>query len=1015
MDWITAAGLERSRLTVLLMIGLLLLGATLYNSFPKREDPEISIRQSVVTIQFPGMSPQRMENLIADPAERKIREIPEVDEIETRVTTGEISIEVSAKDSISDLDQVWQELRDKMEEVARELPEGSLGPFVNTNFGDVSIASIAMTGEGFSMREIELQAEELQRKLYLADGIAKVDLFGVQDERVWLEIDAERLASVGLQLETLISDLQNQNVILPSGSLNAGGNRLLLETSGDFETVAEIERMITRVEGLEDFIRLGDLVNVRRGSVSPKEQPVFYQGRPSVVVSVQMQSGYDIEAVGKSIRAITTQFENSLPIGYALHFATFQPTKVTEAVNAAVSNVLQTFAVVLLVIMVFLGIRSGLIIASIVPLAVMFSLIGMSVLGISLEQVSIAAIIISLGLLVDNGVVTVEDILSKVSDNETPHNAALQAGRQFAVPLLVSSLTTIFAFMPFFLMEGSEGEYAFSLGAVVTLTLIGSWISSIYFLPFICKHFLRKPNLKQTDNRLNTSIRFLTDSYRKLLTKVLPLAPGVLFFCYGLVLLSGFMFGSVPQEMFPLSDRNQVLLYQDMPKGTDIGDSEKTAAEVSSWLMDKDENPEVTNHISYIGSGGPRFYLSLDPADSAPESAFTLVNFTDQTSAVDFTAKAKRYLIERHPEARFKVKRLSMGAGESGSIKIKVSGTNLTTLMDAANSIETAFTAAPGISVNENDWGEKTLKVLIRIDQDKARRTGVTSESISQLLSAYFDGYEISSYREDKQSVPIVMRASEQNRDSADDLLNIVVGSGNEAISLEQIAVLEPQLEYSQIRRLDQLRTITVTARSDVLTAGELLGFVQPHLDQLDLPAGYELTLGGEIADSSETNEKLANGLPYAFLLMLVVIVYQFNSFRRTLIIFMSIPLVIIGVPFGLMLFGQPMSFFGTLGIISLAGIIINNAIVLIDQIDIERASAPLQQAIIRASALRFRPILLTSATTVIGLVPLYLFGGSLWTPLAIVMMSGLAVASLLTLVFVPAAYQLFFRGESTH
>ena len=369
MNWLTQLGLDRSRLTVLAMIGLLLIGAMLYTSFPKREDPEITIRSAKVTIEFAGMVPERMENLIADPVERKIRAIPEVDEIKTLITTGRTSIDVMLRDDVNDLDPVWQELRDKMEEVTRELPSGTNGPYVNTDFGDVSIASIAMTAEGFSFREMERSAEDMQRILYTVDGISTVNLFGVQAERVWLEVDADRLGTIGIQLETLINDLQAQNIILPAGTLNANGKSILLEASGDFGSVSEINNMLTKVQGSDDFVRLGDIVSVRRGLVSPKDKPVYFNGRPAIIISAQMQSGYDIEAVGKRITATMLDFEKNLPIGYVLEYAAFQPREVTNAVNNAVSNVGQTVIVVLLVMMLFLGLRSGLIIASIVPFA----------------------------------------------------------------------------------------------------------------------------------------------------------------------------------------------------------------------------------------------------------------------------------------------------------------------------------------------------------------------------------------------------------------------------------------------------------------------------------------------------------------------------------------------------------------------------------------------------------------------------------------------------------------------
>ncbi len=1001
----TLFGLEKSRFTVLAMIGLVLIASLLYTNFPKREDPEITLRVAVVTVQFSGMTPERMENLIASPVERKIREIPEVDEIKTLITTGRVSIDVALKDNVFDLPPVWQELRDKMEEVARDLPGGTSGPYVNTNFGDVSIASIALTGEGFSFREMELAAEELQRRLYTLAGIAKVELYGVQEERIWLEVDAERIATIGLQLETLVAELQAQNIILPAGSLNAAGQSILLEASGDFKSVDDVRNMLTKIKGTDDFVRLGDIVNVKRGLVSPKSKPVYFDGRPALVISTQMQSGFDIEAVGKRIKSEVEHFQNLLPIGYELRFAAFQPQEVTAAVDNAVSNVLQTVAVVLVVMALFLGLRTGLVIASIIPLAMAVALIGMNIMEIDLEQVSIAAIIISLGLLVDNGVVIVEDIARRVQLGESHDSAALQAGSQFSVPLLVSSLTTIFAFMPFFLLEGAEGEYAFSLGAVVAMTLAGSWLAAMYFLPFVASKCL--PAVRNQGQRPQRNDGALSRIYQAILGGALRLPLLAIAGCYLLVVLAIMLLGKVPNEMFPLSERTQVLIYQELPKGSDISATEASALAVARWLDNEAVNPEVDNHVLYIGGGGPRFYLALDPIDVAPESAFFLVNIDNFDNALSFSDKARRHLLEQHPEGKFKIKRLSMGAGESGLVSIKISGSDLDPLLALAREVESAFREVPGLVQNENDWGEKILKVLIAIDQDKARRLGISSESMSQLLSAYFDGFSLSDYRENDQSIPIEMRAAERNRDTVDDLLNIVLENEGEAVAMEQIAKLKPQLEYSQIRRLDQVRTITITGKSQRLTAGEFLEVVEPELQQIELPPGYKMHIGGELEDSADTNQKLAAGLPAALLLMLAAVVFQFNSFRRVAIVFLSVPLIFVGVPLGLLIAGEPLSFFGTLGIISLAGIIINNAIVLIDQIDIEVRGAPLNEAIITAAAKRLRPILLTSATTVIGLVPLYLSGGSLWTPLAVVMISGLAVASLLTLVFVPASYRL--------
>ncbi len=871
------------------------------------------------------------------------------------------------------------------------------------------MASIAMSAEGFNYREMESTAQELQRQLYTIDGVGKVQLYGAQEERIWLEFDAERLAAVGVQLPVLIDDLRAQNIILPAGQLNAAGTTFLLEATGEFKRVEEIEALLTKVQGLDRFVRLADIITVRRGYADPPQVQAFLDGRPVIVVTVEMQTGFDILDVGAAVARQVSDFELSLPIGYALDLVTFQPKEVARSVSDALLNVVETVVVVLLVVMAFLGFRTGFVIATIVPFSVLFALIGMRVLDIALEQVSIAAVIISLGLLVDNGVVVVEDVLRRAQSGDPPNKAALLTGRQFAVPLLIASATTVFAFMPFFLLEGPEGEYAFSLGAVVTLTLAGSWLSAIYVLPLVASKSIRT-KVSSTSN--NTPVWILR--YRALLESLLPRAAWVLILAFVAVVAGVVATNVIPKQLFPSSDRGEVLIYVDLPKGTHITQTAQVAQRVGDWIDDQQSNPEVENHLLYVGDGGPRFYLTLDPADRSPSNAFILVNTSNSAQADAFLHRARNHLYTYFPEARFRIKRLAMGAKESGIVDVEITGPDLDRLMELGREVEYAFYGTPALVENQNDWGEKIIKVVIDVDQNRARRLGITSQSLARVLGAYFDGYQISDYRERDESVPIVLRAMEKDRNSVEDIANIsVLGSSGQVVPLDQVAVARPELEFSQIRRKNQQRTITVTAKSDQLTAGELLSSVQEELDALDLSGGYQLSIGGEITDSSEIYQKLAAGLPAALILMLLVIIYQFNSFRRALIVFMTVPLVVIGAPLGLLVSGQPLSFMGILGLISLAGVIINNGIVLIDQIDIERETEDLRTAIVNAAAQRIRPILLTSVTTVLGLIPLFLFGGPLWQPLAAVIIGGLSIASILTLFFVPAAYWLLHPANN--
>ena len=474
------------------------------------------------------------------------------------------------------------------------------------------------------------------------------------------------------------------------------------------------------------------------------------------------------------------------------------------------------------------------------------------------------------------------------------------------------------------------------------------------------------------------------------------------------------LFDRVPKQMFPLSERNQFLVYMNMPDGTDISETEASALEVSKWLADPAANPEVANHILYVGDGGPRFYLTLTPVPPDPASAFFLVNAKDYEGAIRAADRAWKYLYENHPEARFKIKRLGMGSVEAGIVDVEISGPDADRLLALGQQVRSLFQGAPGIQDNDDDWGNKVIKVVVDIDQDRARQLGMTSEEIAQRLGTYFTGTTVSTYREGDTLIPIALRGGVETYQSLEGLTSATFAKDGRLIPLAQIATLRTGLDFSRIRRKNQERTIIATGRSEVLTAGNLLAAIQPGLQALDLAGGYHIEIGGELQKSAETNQKLGAGIPVALALMVGAIILQFNSFRRTLLTFMTVPLIVVGIPYGLLATGQPLSFFGTLGIISLAGIIINNAIVLIDQIDIERSHSELREAIIAASQKRLRPILLTSATTVLGLAPMAVAGGALWQPMAVLMMSGLAAASLLTLLFVPAGYFLLFRFDRT-
>lgn len=589
---LTAFGIARQRLTILVMLMILALGTGTYMGFPKREDPAITVRTAVVTVINQGLPLVQIEALIAQPIEERARAIAGVDEVRTQVLQGGAIIQIDLATAVPEdrIAAVFREIENQIEALSPQMPQGSIGPLVNTNFGDVSIATVAVTAQGFSHKDLEHVAEDLRDRLYALETVSAVTLHGLQQERIWIEVDRDRLAAMGTTIDPVIAAIKAQNVRLPSGSIVSDGLRFPLETTGDFTSVDAIAAMIVDVPGV-GLLRLGDLAHVRRGTVEPQQTPVFQDGKPAIVLGVEMFAGEDIVAVGTDLRRVVDSFVRDQPWGVEAVFSTFQPEVVATSVNNALSNMGQTFLVVLAVMTLFLGLRQALVIASIVPLAVGFAFVFMPLLGIELQQVSIAAIIISLGLLVDNGLVIVEDMDGRIRAGATRKAAAMASGAQYAMPLMIASITTVAAFLPLFLLDGTEGQYGYSLGAVVGLMLTGSFLSAVYLLPALAVWFLPDPRPKVGSGLMEAA----ADAYGRLVARVVH-APSLTIGITVLIVVGAVsQMPNVRQQLFPLSERPQFLVYLDLPRGADIAATQATALRLSDWLTADDRVTGVTS------------------------------------------------------------------------------------------------------------------------------------------------------------------------------------------------------------------------------------------------------------------------------------------------------------------------------------------------------------------------------------------------------------------------------------
>ncbi len=1011
MPNLTAFALDTSRLTITWILLIVVVGISMFVRFPRLEDPSIVIREAVIVAQFPGMETPLMEDLITRRIEEQIRTMPEIDEITSDSKTGVTIIHAILRDEYDDLDAIFKKLRNKMDDLRPQLPDGTLGPFVNDEFGLTAVATIALWSDGFSMAEMRLVARDVRDRLYELDGIRKVELYGVQEEQVFLRFSNAKLASFGISMADVVDTLRRQNVVLPGGSLDVDDLAVIIRPSGSFQSVEDIEDVLISIPDSEQVIPLIEIVSVERTYIDPPESLAYFNGRPAIVVSVAIVPGVNSVEFGERLTRKIRELEAELPIGYVLDYATFQPDLVESAVNGALSNVYQTLATVLVVVMLFLGVRSGLIVGSFVPITMLFGLIVMGFMGIELQRVSIVSAIVALGMLVDNAIVVAEDIRARLERGQERMKACLESGQTLAIPLLTSSLTTILAFTPMLLIDGQTGEYAFALPMVVIILLLASWLLSMTMTPAMAAWFMKvKAKADDAEDPYDTGFY---RTYRGFLELALRRRFLVLMVTAGLVGMAGFAASSLVREFFGPSDRNQFLVYLDLTAGSRIESTDEMTRGVTAWLNNEAINPEVTSTIAYVGTGGPRFFLSLSPVDPDPHVAFAVVNTENAEQVPTVIRRLNEHLAANYPGVNARLKRMWLGSAEPGYVEFRIIGPDIDHIYEKSAEVVRALNDLPGLDYNRNNWENRIPQIEVLVDQVRARRAEVTSEEISISLGAFMDGQEITQYREGDLAIPIVFQAIQEERSVLGDLWNVNVFSAErgETIPLTQVADIKGKWQYSRIARLDQERTVTVEARHQTLKAPQLVAAITPVLEGLDLKPGHRWEIGGELEDAAETNEKLFRYMPACVLGIVVLLIWQFNSFRRPLIIVLTVPMAFAGALVGLLVLRAPFDFFGILGLLSLAGVIINNGIVLIDRIDGLRAEdRSAHQAVVQAAVSRFRPILMSATTTMLGVLPLIILVDPLFYSMACVIAFGLGLGTVLTLVVVPVLYATFFR-----
>lgn len=1013
-------GFRNQRLVFLITVTLMAYGLYSYFNLPAQEDPDVPIRESVVSAAYPGLPADRVEQLITKPLEEAVLTVNGVEEIRSTSSDGQSIVYVKAFEHLTELDQIWNEVEEAVQSTVTRLPEGTSTPIVNDNFGDVAVITLALHGEDFDMAELFDFAQHSRESLNTVKGTRRVEIMGAIEERIYVEASNSKLSELGIPPNVLANTIRSTNTIFSGGEIDTGDRAFALIPNGNFNSISDVENLLINVPADGSIVTLRDVANVTRGFADTAPRSAFFNGKEAIVLSLVMQPGQSVLTYSKRAKLAIEELRRSLPVGISLDVITWQADQVKSTVSGVSLSVIQTIVIVLAVVIFFLGLRTGLIVGAIVPTVMLATLAVMGLFDMALERMSLATLVISLGLLVDNGVVVAENFRRRLAEHRDRDLALKETGRELGVPLLSSSLTTILFFLPLMLAQHSSGEFTRSISLVILITLIASWVLAMVVTPILCYKFMQEPHVAKTEpleKKSNELARFkkIEARYRTQLEKILRNKRAFLLGMLVLLPLGAVLIATTPAQFLPASDRAQVLIYVNLPTGVTTKTTQARIKEMMDIVSDEQRYPDLHDFAAYVGFGGPRFVVSLSPLAPAPHVGFIVINAKDRDAVADAIPRLRNDFRSSLPDVSARVSGMFLGPIDPYTIQIQIKGPDADYLYTESKKIEKLLADVPNSIDVWGDWYNPVTRMLIDVDHVRARNANISSQDVANSLANFVQGRAISEFRDKDEVFPIVTRAVESQRGQIGRLETLAIFPSNSAdsVPLTQIANINTERGFSVIQRENLIRTVTVEARNLTLSPEDLVPLLEPKLEQLrsTLAPGYSIELDGIVEDAKLGKAALFANFPLCLGLAILLLVIQFNSYRRPLIVICTIPLIIFGVGLGLKIMQADFGFIVILGIFALAGIIINNAIVLIDRIDIERRKNPHNDfnAVVNASVRRLRPILMTTITTVIGLLPLILGKDVLFYGMASVMAFGLAVGTLLTLGFVPTLYCLFF------
>jgi len=1006
--------LRNRQIVLFLMLLLAIVGALSYTKLGQSEDPPFTFKAMVIRTNWPGATAQEVSRQVTERIEKKLMETGEYERIVSFSRPGESQVTFIARDSMHSVQipELWYQVRKKVSDIRHTLPPGIQGPFFNDEFGTTFGNIYALTGDGFDYAVLKDFADRIQIQLQRVKDVGKVELLGLQDEKIWIELSNVKLATLGLPLAAVQQALEEQNAVSTAGFFETSSERLQLRVSGNFQTVDEIKNFPIRVA--DRTFRISDVAEVRRGFNDPPAPRMRFMAEDAIGLAVAMKDGGDILVLGKALEVEFARIQKNLPAGMQLRKVSDQPAAVKTGVGEFVQVLVEALAIVLLVSFFSLGVRTGMVVALAIPLVLAMTFAAMYYFGIGLHKISLGALVLALGLLVDDAIIAVEMMAIKMEQGFDRIKAASYAWTSTAFPMLTGTLITAAGFLPIATAQSGTGEYTRSIFQVVTIALLASWVAAVVFVPYLGEKLL--PDLAKIHAAKHGTDQpdpYGTPFYQRVRRVVewcvrrrkTVIAATVILFIASVVL-----FRFVPQQFFPASGRLELMVDLKLAEGASLSNTTEEVKRLEALLKDK---AGIDNYVAYVGTGSPRFYLPLD--QQLPAASFA--QFVVLAKTIEERETLRSWLIatlnEQFPAMRSRVTRLENGPPVGYPVQFRVTGEHIEEVRALARKVAAKVRENPHVSNVHLDWEEPSKVVYLNVDQDRARALGVSTANLSKFLQSSLTGSSVSQYREDNELIEILLRGTVHERTELSLLPSLAVPTDNgRSVALSQIATLEYGFEEGVIWHRNRLPNVTV--RADIYGKEQpatLVKQILPTLDPIraELPDGYLLDVGGTVEDSERGQKSVNAGVPMFIVVVLTLLMLQLRSFSRTAMVFLTAPLGLIGVTLFLMVFRQPFGFVAMLGTIALSGMIMRNSVILVDQIeqDIAAGLKP-WQAIIEATVRRFRPIVLTALAAVLAMIPLsrsVFFG-----PMAVAIMGGLIVATALTLLFLPALYAAWFR-----